>query len=77
MNLRKKAETVAASAEEKSNRLEGELRSLSESAEREKNRLHKELIQLKTEARLSVSRISADVSSLSFLRLNILCLHVS
>lgn len=74
MNLRKKAETAAASAEEKSKLLEGEVRRLSESAEREKTRLNKELIQLKRDAKLSVSRISADVSSLSF---NISCLHLS
>lgn len=61
INLRKKAETSAASAEEKTRLLERQLSSLSESTEREKNRLHQELIQMKKEAKVSVSRISADM----------------
>lgn len=66
MNLRKRAETSAASAEEKTRLLERQLSSLSESTEREKSRLHQELIQMKKEAKLSVSRISANVSDLFY-----------
>lgn len=62
MNLRTKAEASAALAEEKSRMLEGKLSNVSESIEREKNRLQNELVQLKSESKLSVSRISADVS---------------
>lgn len=61
MNLRKKAESSAASAEEKATVLEGKLAQLSQSIEREKKRLHNELAQLKGESKLSISRISADV----------------
>lgn len=75
MNLRKKAETSAAVAEEKTRLLERQLSSLSESTEREKNRLHQELIQMKKEAKLSVSRISANVSELFFK--NVSCLPVN
>lgn len=62
MNLRMKAESSAASAKEKASLLEGKLSHLSESIEREKKRLNDELAQLKRESKLSVSRISADVS---------------
>ncbi|XP_074330470.1 mitotic spindle checkpoint protein MAD1 [Apium graveolens] len=61
MNLRKKSETLAAAAEEKTRLLERQLGSLSESTEREKSRLHHELIQMNKEAKLSVSRISANM----------------
>lgn len=62
MNLRKKAESSAAAAEEKANLLGGKLSQLSESTEREKRRLHDELMQIKRESKLSTSRLSADVS---------------
>ncbi|XP_021298345.1 mitotic spindle checkpoint protein MAD1 isoform X1 [Herrania umbratica] len=66
MNLRKKAESSAASAEEKATVLEGKLSQLSQSIEREKKRLHNELAQLKGESKLSVSRISADLEKMEF-----------
>ena len=66
LNLRKKAETLAASAEEKARLLERQLSSLTESTEREKSRLQKEVIQMEREAKLSVSRISANVSNLFY-----------
>lgn len=62
MNLRMKAESSAALAEEKASSLEGKLSHLSESTEREKKRLHKDLAHLKKESELSVARITADVS---------------
>lgn len=65
MDLRKKAESSLASAEEKASLLEGKLSHVSESIEREKVRLQKELTQLKQESKLSISRIGADVSSLN------------
>lgn len=61
MNLRKKADSLAASAEDKATLLEGKLGHLSESIEREKKRLHNELAQLKSESKLSISRISVDL----------------
>ncbi|XVF23150.1 hypothetical protein REPUB_Repub13aG0012800 [Reevesia pubescens] len=66
MNLRKKAESFAASAEEKATVLEAKLTQLSQSIEREKKRLHNELAQLKGESKLSVSRISADLERMEF-----------
>ncbi|GMI86128.1 mitotic arrest deficient 1, NITRIC OXIDE-INDUCED EARLY COTYLEDON SENESCENCE 1 [Hibiscus trionum] len=66
MNLRKKAESSAASAEEKAADLEGKLTQFSQSIEREKKRLHNELAQLKGESKLSVSRISADLERMEF-----------
>lgn len=62
MNLCMKAESSAASAKEKASLLEGKLSHLSESIEREKKHLNDELAHLKRESKLSVSRISADVS---------------
>ena len=62
MNLRMKAESSAASAEEEVGILKRKLSHLSESIERERKRLSSELEQLKRESKLSVSRISADVS---------------
>lgn len=64
MNLRKKAESQASSAEEKTTSLEGKLGHLAESIEREKKRLHDEQSQLKSDSKLSISRISANVSGL-------------
>ncbi|PWA49447.1 mitotic checkpoint family protein [Artemisia annua] len=61
MDLRKKAESSLASAEEKASLLEGKLSHVSESMEREKVRLQKELTQLKQESKLSISRIGADL----------------
>lgn len=66
MNLRKKAESSAASAEEKATAFEGKLTQLSQSLERENKRLHNELAQLKGESKLSVSRISADLERMEF-----------
>ncbi|KAL3843634.1 hypothetical protein ACJIZ3_001037 [Penstemon smallii] len=61
MDLRKKAESLAAKAEEKANLLEEKLSTLSESIDREKSRLQSDLVQMRSESRLSVSRISADL----------------
>ena len=66
MNLRMKAESSVASAEEKASVLERKLNHISESIERDKKRLHNEIEQLKRESKLSVSRISADVSRNNF-----------
>ena len=57
-----KAESLAASAEEEVGVLKEKLSQLSESIEREKKRLNSELEQRKRESKLSVSRISTDVS---------------
>uniref|UniRef100_A0A2N9HRE5 Uncharacterized protein n=1 Tax=Fagus sylvatica TaxID=28930 RepID=A0A2N9HRE5_FAGSY len=62
MNLRLKAESLVASAEEKASVLERKLSHVSESIEKEKKRLHNEIEHLKRESKLSVSRLSADVS---------------
>lgn len=61
MNLRMKAESSVASAEEKASVLERKLNHVSESIERDKKRLHNEIEHLKRESKLSVSRISADL----------------
>lgn len=60
-NLRAKAESAAASAEEKASLYERKHSSLSESMEREKRRLHNELEQLKTESSFSVSSIKKNL----------------
>lgn len=62
MNLRKKAESSAASAEEKASLLEGKLTHLSESTEKEKKHLREELAHVKSESKISLSRITANVS---------------
>jgi hypothetical protein len=62
MNLRLKAESSAASAEEKASVLGRKRIQLSESIEKEKKRLNNEIELLKRESKLSVSRIRADVS---------------
>ncbi|KAJ6931930.1 mitotic spindle checkpoint protein MAD1-like isoform X1 [Populus alba x Populus x berolinensis] len=62
--LRHKAESSAASAEEKASVLEGKLGHLSESIEREKKRLNTELAQLNRESKHSVSRIRADLEKM-------------
>ncbi|KAI8532019.1 hypothetical protein RHMOL_Rhmol11G0180400 [Rhododendron molle] len=61
MNLRKKAESSAASAEEKASLLEGKLTHLSESTEREKKHLQKELAHVKSDSKFSLSRVTADL----------------
>ncbi|CAK7357205.1 unnamed protein product [Dovyalis caffra] len=63
-NLRQKAESSAASAEEKASVLEGKLSHLSESIEREKKRLNNELAQLNKESKHSTSRIRADLEKM-------------
>ncbi|RDY07536.1 Mitotic spindle checkpoint protein MAD1, partial [Mucuna pruriens] len=63
-NLRIKAESHAASAEEKATSLEGKLGHLSESIKREKNQLHDEHSQLKSDSKLSISRISANLEQM-------------
>lgn len=63
MDLRKKAESSAAIAEEKASGLEGKLNTLSESMEREKSRFENELAQMRSGSKLSIDRISADVST--------------
>ncbi|PPR97804.1 hypothetical protein GOBAR_AA22862 [Gossypium barbadense] len=66
LNLRKKAESSAASAEEKAADIEGKLTQFSQSIEREKKQLQNELSQLKGESKLSISRISADLERTEF-----------
>lgn len=61
MNLRKKAESSAASAEEKASLLEGKLTHLSESTEKEKKHLREELAHVKSESKISLSRITANL----------------
>ncbi|XP_057494404.1 mitotic spindle checkpoint protein MAD1 isoform X2 [Actinidia eriantha] len=61
INLRKKAESLAALAEEKASLLEGKLSHLSATIEREKNRLREDLVQMESQSKLSVSRISLDL----------------
>lgn len=61
VNLREKAQSLAALAEEKASTLEGKLHKVSQSIEKEKIRLQNELAQLRSESKLSVSRISADL----------------
>lgn len=66
MNLRMKAESSAASAEEEVGVLKGKQSQLSESREREKKRLNSELEQLKRDSKLSVTRISADLERMEY-----------
>ncbi|KAL7598677.1 hypothetical protein Lser_V15G24201 [Lactuca serriola] len=70
MDLRKKAESLLSSAEEKASLLEGKLSHVSESTEREKVRLQKDLTQLKQESKLSISRISADLEKMECKAIN-------
>ncbi|CAI9287230.1 unnamed protein product [Lactuca saligna] len=70
MDLRKKAESLLSSAEEKASLLEGKLSQVSESTEREKVRLQKDLTQLKQESKLSISRISADLEKMECRAIN-------
>lgn len=74
MNLRKKAETSAAAAEEKASLLERKLSSVSESIERERSRLHNELEQLKSESKFSVTKISNSVRICSVKLIEVLLL---
>ncbi|KAI3445547.1 hypothetical protein Pfo_002212 [Paulownia fortunei] len=64
MDLRKKAESLAAKAEEKASLVEEKLSTLSESIDREKSRLQNDLVQMRSESKLSVSRISADLEKM-------------
>ncbi|XP_010442462.1 PREDICTED: mitotic spindle checkpoint protein MAD1-like isoform X1 [Camelina sativa] len=66
MNLRKKAESSAATAEEKAKLLEDKLTQLSGSVDREKKRLNNDIAQLGKEAKLSVSRIGADLERMQY-----------
>lgn len=59
--LRRTAESSAASAEEDTKMLEEKLKYVSDSIEREKNRLHNELTHVKHDSKLSLSRIKADL----------------
>ncbi|KAJ7946522.1 Mitotic spindle checkpoint protein MAD1 [Quillaja saponaria] len=64
MHLRMKAESSAASSEEKASSLEGKLNHLSERIEREKKHLNDEQAQLIKESKLSLSRITADLEKM-------------
>ncbi|MED6205685.1 coiled-coil domain-containing protein mad1 [Stylosanthes scabra] len=64
MDIRTKAESRAASAEEKAKSLEGKLSHLSESADKEKQRLNNELTQLKRDSKFSVSKITANLEKM-------------
>ncbi|KAK7363925.1 hypothetical protein VNO77_06088 [Canavalia gladiata] len=59
-----KAESHAATAEEKAVSLEGKLGHLSETIECEKKRLHDEHAQLKRDSKLSISRITANLEQM-------------
>ncbi|KAL8188825.1 hypothetical protein R6Q57_029580, partial [Mikania cordata] len=59
--LRKNAESLLYTTEQKASDFEGKLSHVSESIEREKNHLQRELTQLNQESKLSISRISADL----------------
>ncbi|KFK26618.1 hypothetical protein AALP_AA8G272100 [Arabis alpina] len=61
MNLRNKAESSAATAEEKAKLLEDKLSQLSASADREKKRLNSDISHLRKESKLSLSRTGADL----------------
>ncbi|XP_004499365.1 mitotic spindle checkpoint protein MAD1 isoform X2 [Cicer arietinum] len=63
-NLRTKAESHAASAEEKATTLEQKLGHLSESTERGKKRLHDDHSQLKRDSEFSISRITANLEQM-------------
>ncbi|ESQ43676.1 hypothetical protein EUTSA_v10012797mg [Eutrema salsugineum] len=63
-NLRKKAESSAATAEEKAKLLEEKLSQVSGSVDREKKRLNNDIAHLSKEAKLSVSRIGADLEKM-------------
>ncbi|WCJ18702.1 mitotic checkpoint family protein [Euphorbia peplus] len=63
-NLRRKAESSAASAEEKASELEGKLAYLSETSGREKKHLNSELAHLQRDSKLSLSRITADLEKM-------------
>ncbi|KAK4270927.1 hypothetical protein QN277_019691 [Acacia crassicarpa] len=60
-DLRMKAESHAASAEEKATSLDMKLGHLSDSIEREKKRLNDEHSQLQSDLKLSISRITANL----------------
>ncbi|CAH2070357.1 unnamed protein product [Thlaspi arvense] len=60
-NLRQKAESSVATAEEKAKLLEEKLSQLSGSVDREKTRVNNDIAHLGKEAKLSVSRIGADL----------------
>lgn len=62
MNLRMKAESSAASAEEEVGILKEKLSRLSESTGRGRSCLDSEIEQLKRDSKLSATRISAEVS---------------
>ncbi|MED6151017.1 coiled-coil domain-containing protein mad1 [Stylosanthes scabra] len=64
MDIRTKAESCAASAEEKAKSLEGKLSHLSESTDKEKQRLIDELTQLKRDSKFSVSKITANLEKM-------------
>ncbi|KAB5574498.1 hypothetical protein DKX38_001692 [Salix brachista] len=67
-NLLQKAESSAASAEEKASVLEGKLSHLSESIEREKKCFNNELEQMNREPEHSVSRIRAELEKMECCR---------
>ncbi|KAL6545686.1 hypothetical protein OROGR_009560 [Orobanche gracilis] len=64
MDLRKKADSLAAKAEEKASLAEKNLCILSESIAREKSRLQNNLVHLRNDSKLSVSRTSADLEKM-------------
>ncbi|CAN1147386.1 Mitotic spindle checkpoint protein MAD1 [Linum perenne] len=65
-NLRKKAESAAAAAEDKASGLEAKLGHISESIERGKGRLNNELVQLKRDTKFSTSKIAGDLEKMEF-----------
>lgn len=61
-DARKQAEFVVVEAKERITVSEGELQRLSGNFEREKKCLQKEILHLQDESKLSISRMTADVS---------------
>ncbi|CAI0378433.1 unnamed protein product [Linum tenue] len=65
-NLRKKAESTAASAEDKARELEAKLGHISQSIEKEKKQLNNELVHLKRDSKFSISKITVDLEKMEF-----------
>ncbi|KAF8016110.1 hypothetical protein BT93_H1596 [Corymbia citriodora subsp. variegata] len=64
MKLRKNAESLAASAEDKESLTKGKLSRCSEGTERENKSLRNELVQQQRESKLSISRTIADLEKM-------------
>ncbi|CAI0437714.1 unnamed protein product [Linum tenue] len=65
-NLRKKAESTAAAAEDKAKELEAKLGHISKSIEKEKKRFNNELAQLNRDSKFSITKITVDLEKMEF-----------